>query len=384
MKRLLVHALRTLLGGLGLLAGRFAPALQSRLVLVFATPNLGGAERVHAQLAEAVRAARPEIWFTEPGKDEVLLPEYARHGCVRKYGAIARRRAGAYFLAGYLAARVNRQPDTVVVGAFSYLFYDMLPWLRSDVRCVDLLHNFGVRFEHYSLRHVPRLETRVLISESLRADLATLYDAFGLSAALAGRLRVIATGVSVPERQPVKASDGPLRVLYVGRNSPEKRVHLVGRIASRLAAAGTPSQFTLVGDVKAALAPEDLPSCTLAGVVTRPEELAGLYNEADIVLITSEREGFPLAVMEGMARGAVPVCTAVGALTSLPVGEVCVLVEPEDEAAVVARMVDVLTRLARSRLTLNAMGAAAFRYAGEHFSLGRFGEQWRNLLGVGP
>lgn len=383
MKRLLVAALRAFFGGLGLLAGRFAGGLSSRVVLVFATPSLGGAERVHAQLAGALRAAQPEIWFTETGANELLLPEYQRHGVVRRFGRCTRHRAGAYFLAGYLAARINRQPGAVVVGAFSYLFYDMLPFLQPQVRCLDLLHNFGVRFEHYSLSHVPRLEARVLISTSLRDDMERLYDAFGVAPEMASRLQVIPTGVAVPDRVAAKAADGPLRVLYVGRGSPEKRVHLVGRIASRLAAAGVPAQLTLVGDVAAVIAAEDQPACRLAGTITDPAVLATYYDQADVLLITSEREGMPLAVMEAMAHGVVPVCTAVGALAALPRGEFCVLVEPEDEVAVVSRMVEVLTRLGSNRSALRAMGAAAHSYAREHFSVQRFHAAWQRLLEVG-
>ncbi|MBE7491755.1 MAG: glycosyltransferase family 4 protein [Planctomycetes bacterium] len=376
MKRLVVVTLRAVLGALGRLCALLVPPVRAPLVCVFATPDVGGAERVHAEIVRAVAQACPEVWFTETPRDGGLLPRYQAVAPVVMLGGRLRRRPGAYFQAGLQAGRIRRGGVRTVFGAFSHFFYDMLPHLNG-VRCVDLLHNFGVNFEHYSLPHARRLAARVVITPLLRDELTALYRARGLDD-LAGRVTVIANAVEVPDTPPAKPA-GTLRVLYAGRATPEKRVHLVGRLAARLAAMGVDAAVTCLGDVRAAMPEADARHCRFAGLVTDPAVLAAEYAAAHVLVLTSEREGFPVAVMEAMARGAVPLCTRVGGLALLPPGA-ALLVEAMPEDAVVEAMAGHVSALSADRARLEAMSHAAWRHAREHFDLVRADAAWRGLL----
>ncbi len=370
--------LRFVLGGLGRLCAWFVDPVRAPVVCVFATPNIGGAERVHADIVAAIADHQPEVWFTEPARDAGLLPRFEAHARVVQLGARLRHRLEAYFQAGFQAGRIARGQVGTVFGCFSHFFYDMLPWLRGvpGVRCVDLLHNFGVNFENYSLPQVARLDARVVITQTLREMLRRHYRYEGINTAWMARVQVIGNTVPVPAELPARDAGGPLRVLYVGRGTPEKRVHLLGRVAREL---GPTARFTLVGDVESVVEAADKPHCHFTGMLTDPAALAAQYDAAQVLVLASEREGFPVVVMEAMARGVVPVCTAVGGLPELP-PQTCLLVAPEPPDRAVAELVAALRTLAADPAMLQRMSAAARAYAVAHFGPAVARAQWRRLL----
>ncbi|MCC6572371.1 MAG: glycosyltransferase family 4 protein [Planctomycetes bacterium] len=339
----------------------------------FATPAIGGAERVHADIVAALADQKPDVYFTEPAPNTGLLPLYTRVARVIDLAPRIANRTSFYLTVGRLARRLNRTPGGVVLGAFSYFFYRMLPYLHSNVRRIDLIHNFGVRFETFSLPHVARIDRRVMINGSVAEALKQLYREHGVADSLASRISVIENAVNVPDAPPAKP-EGPLRVLYVGRSTPEKRVLLVGKLAAAAKEAGLEARFTAVGDVT-------LPGIECVGVISDPAALRAHYQRAHVLVLTSEREGFPMAVMEAMSHGVVPLCTDVGGLISHVINDhTGTLVPAQPEDAVVGKMVDQLKRWASDPEELARLSAAAYERARTHFSMQRFAAAWRELL----
>lgn len=381
MKKLLVRLGRGVFGRLGLLAAKFSTSpFNSGPVLFFATPDMGGAEKIHADIVRAISAQKPTVVFTETSKDSALLPEYEQHANVIQLGNKLQRRAVAYFQAGKFAGWLNKAKPKMVFGAFSHFFYDLLPMLKSDIQTADLLHNFGVNFENYSLPKVARLNQRIVISDTLKDDLAKLYQAFGVGET--DRILVINNATEVPPECPEKASDGPLKVLYIGRGSLEKRVHLVGQIAATLDVSTV--EVTLVGDTESHVAETDRHFCTFTGVITDREALNQLLHESHVLLLTSEREGMPVALLEAMAHGAVPVSTAVGAIPeAISDGQNGKLIEATDGEFVVEEAVRIISKLASHRSALQAMSKAAHQTALERFSKGAFDNAWQKVFGGG-
>ncbi len=350
------------------------------MFLFFATPALGGAERVHAQIVATVADYHPVVMFTEPPRKAELLPLYQQHARPMFLHPLRRSRLREYFNEARIAAEINRARDPVVLGAFSHFFYALLPRLRSHVRCVDLIHNFGVQFETFSLPYAQRLDARVVLSDRIKTDLVALYDAFGIARDCERRIRVIPNAVPVPPDAPRKP-DGPLRILYVGRAGPEKRPHLVVAIAAELAARGVQADTTMVGVTDSDL-PRDLRQhCSAVGVVTDRQRLDELYDAAHVVLLTSSREGLPMAMLEGMARCAVPVVTAVGAIPEhVNDGVNGVLLPAGPEQAVVTQAADAIGRLASHRGALAAMGQAAREHVMRQCNEEAFRSGWRSVL----
>ncbi len=344
----------------------------SRLAFFFATPAIGGAERVHADIVAAVAEQTPDVFFTEIPPNEGLLPLYTKNARVIKLGERLRGAVGFYLTVGRMAVRLNRAGG-VVFGAFSHFFYRMLPYLGTHVRRIDLIHNFGVNFEHFSLPYVAQVDRRVMINGSVAEALKKLYREHGVAPSLDSRVLVIENAVDVPAAPPAKDA-GPLRVLYVGRPTPEKRVHLIGKLAAAAKDAGLDARFAAVGDVK-------LADVDCVGVITDPAALRSHYEKAHVLVLTSEREGFPVAVMEAMAQGAVPLCTDVGGLISHVINDrTGTLVPAQPEEAVISAMLDQLQHWAADRSGLARLSAAAHERASTHFARPRFDAAYRELL----
>lgn len=180
---------------------------------------------------------------------------------------------------------------------------------------------------------------------------------------------------------PEKPSCGPLQVLFVGRGSEEKRACLIAQAARSCRERGLDIEFTLVGDLDGWLHEEDRPSCTLTGLISSESALTELYRQSHLILISSSREGFPLTLMEGMAQGCVPVCTAVGGIPEhIRHMENGWLLPTKDDDAVVTALCSALKQLSQDRSLLERLSVAAFDYALRHFGGGRFCEEYRNIL----
>ncbi|MCS7273699.1 MAG: glycosyltransferase [Fimbriimonadales bacterium] len=95
-------------------------------------------------------------------------------------------------------------------------------------------------------------------------------------------------------------------------------------------------------------------------------DVPAILNASDIFVLASHYEGNPLSVMEAMAAGLPPVCTAVGGVPELIQHErTGLLVPPENEAA----LADALKRLIKDASLRHQLGAAAREYACTHFDI---------------
>lgn len=364
---------------LAMVIGRLLPVRNpSRHFFLFPFCHVGGAERVHADIVACMAHQRPWVLFTKRSDNEKFRPLFQG---ARTFNLWYLCKYGYPFSIGILSGFINRHRDAVVFGSNSLVYYLLLPYLRPDIRKVDLLHAFGAGIEEYSLPTAQLLNRRVVINKKTRDDLRRLYRETGLSDELDDRIVLITNRVAVPESCTEKGARERLTLLYVGRGSVEKRVHMIGKLATECRRRGLPVDIVLVGDVAEAIAPEDRSACTFTGEVADPDEMARRYDQADLLLLTSEREGFPLVIMEAMAHGVVPVTTAVGGIPEqVTDGLTGWLIEDGPEEQIVARMCTVIERMYNDRSLLVAMSHAAYDHARATFGGERFCSAWQQVL----
>jgi glycosyltransferase involved in cell wall biosynthesis len=283
--------------------------------------HTGGAELVHLNIVKAIKC-KTVTFFTLPSANSHFLFEFQENSVCHLIEKMIRKSWHRKLFFRCISYKINHRKNATVFGCHSLFFYELLPYLNKEIQCIDLLHAFTHAdepgFEKVSLPYVQRLNKRVTISQKGKNDLIEQYKESNIPSELRNRIQVIYNSTNFTcEEIPIKATD-VFNVVYVGRNSPEKRIALIGKIATELNKIDSAFNFIFVGeDLKNGMNLEDHAACFFAGNITDTTELENIYRAAHVVLITSTREGIPMALVEGMVFGAIPVSTNVGGISEL-------------------------------------------------------------------
>jgi L-malate glycosyltransferase len=360
--------------------GRLLPFTnRSAMFFFFPFLHVGGAERVHADIVGCFSSEKPWVFFTKKSdndKFKALFPAESR-----LFNIWSLLKYGYPFSIGIMAGLINRHENPIVFGSNSLFYYLLVPYLKPYVRRVDLLHAFGGASDEFSLPVVDRLDRRVVITEKTTNNLMAQYRSAGIDPHLLERVVLIENRIQVPAVYPEKATGKPIKAIYVGRGAPEKRVHLVGRAASLCRERLVHAHFILVGDTREAIEASDRKNCLFMGEISDTGELERIYADADVLVLTSSREGFPMVIMESMAHGVVPVCTAVGGIpTHVHHAVNGLLLENGSDEVIVEQLVSAITRLEEDRKELLELSRAAFDYARQHFSGADFCAAYHEIL----
>ncbi|HYY55968.1 MAG TPA: glycosyltransferase family 4 protein, partial [Pyrinomonadaceae bacterium] len=343
--------------------------------------QVGGAEKVHADIVACVAERRPWVFFTNQSKDTKFKPLFEKHARLFDISFLTLGSLRYYGYVGALASLINRHEGAVVFGSNTVFFYHLISHLRKDVRRIDLLHNFGGGIEQVSLPFAPEIDTRVICIGRTLSDLETQYAAGGVEPRLLDRVELIRLQVSVPDAYTEKQRGQALRVLYVGRAAREKRVHLVCEAARRCRQMKIRAEFTLVGVTESEMDERFSDSCIFKGEIADPEALYEIYDRADVLVLTSVYEGASLVVMEAMAHGAVPLSTDVGGISDHVKHNINgILIENGEEEQIVDALCEAVYRLERDRSLLEEMSREAYLYARQHFAPQRFCAAYCQLL----
>lgn len=163
----------------------------------------------------------------------------------------------------------------------------------------------------------------------------------------------------------------PLKILFAGRLDENKRPERFVSLASSLSRKfpHRTMQFLIAGDgplragleVQArarGLLPERLKFLGVCG------NMGELYNRADILVSTSEREGTPNVVLEAMAHGLAVVATKAGGTAEILDESRGILTAPGDAR----QLHDAVGKLVEDKNLRLRLGAEARRYAAENHS----------------
>ena len=325
--------------------------------------HTGGAERVHADIISCLQAYRPRVFICCKSNNKAFKKAFSRGSRLLDISFFSESPVWSPVVIGCLTEIINRAGNAVVFGCNSFLFYHCLPYFAEHIKKIDIIHSFTGILEMYSLPLVPLLDNRVVISRKMLDGFSQLYAANGVSPAYVNRIKIIENKVPVPGDYQEKSFE-KMRVLYVGRGTKEKRVHLVGKIAARFAAINPDVVFSLIGDVEQSVSPEDRQHCVFEGEIFDDASLNNFYSAAHIILITSEFEGFPLVLMEAMACGVVPITTHVGAIDEhVHNGASGFLIDEQDENPLVDAFVETIHHLLGDREEFHRMSRNAYNSA---------------------
>lgn len=280
--------------------------------------SFGGAERVHIDILNLFRAQNPICFITDRSKNEGFRKEFEAAADVINLGRWTEKNSYKQHLHKKIARTINSEKQPVVLGCNSRFMYELIPYLEPHVKVVDLIHNFSDHnegAEWYSVPYIPRLNNRIIVGKTLIKQFTELYHANQIPAHYLERLVVIQNKTQFDNFFPEKNYEDRLQILFVARNSPEKRVETFIRIAQLSEEKNLPVDFKMIGNFN----PEqnNLPLNTqIIGEVHDKNTLNEHYKKAHLLLLTSQREGWGLVIFEGMNMGVVPIATNVSELSN--------------------------------------------------------------------
>nr|WP_121269737.1 glycosyltransferase family 4 protein [Pedobacter schmidteae] len=284
----------------------------------FPSWSFGGAERVHVDIMNLFKDPKPLCFITEKSITNGFQKEFEAASDAIELGRWAEKKELKRHLYKMLAKAINAQEHPVVSGWCNKFMYDLIPYLAPHVQVIDIMHNFAdddKGIEWYSIPYVPRINKRIVVGNGLIQQFKELYRINRISEGYQDRLVLIQNKISFDGVFPEKNYGGELQILFVGRNSPEKRPEVFIRVAEMAQSLNLPITFKLIGDFKAEDTPVP-PNTLVVGQVHDKKILAQHYKEAHLLLLTSHRESWGLVVFEGMNKGVVPISTNVGELSS--------------------------------------------------------------------
>ena len=348
--------------------------------------HTGGAEKVHAQIAQAFRNRKCLVIFTRRSRDEGFRKAFEASGHrvldISAYTDNKRRYWKNLIWRGVVSSHINRQKQhPLVFNGQCNFAYKCSRWINPSVPQVELIHSFN-SFSWIRIPFLPFYRQTVMISRKAMSDHAAQYQRIGTPSAMLERITLIPNGIPLPEHTLPRTFGGQaLRVLYVGRATPEKRVQLVAEIAVQARKESRPFSFTFAGDIREHLPESYQDAGNFLGSIEDPEQLRAVYAAHDIVIITSSEEGFPLAVMEGMAMGCIILATPVGDLPyHIRPGEQGFVFSQADPETVVREAMGILDKLLAAPALCAAISAGNIRYAKEHFGITTFARSYHELV----
>ncbi len=349
--------------------------------------HIGGAERVHAHIVHALKDKKALIIFTRKSENEGFWNDFKNSGHdlmdISKHTDNKKKYWDNLIYRGLFSAYMNGQSRRpVVFNGHSNFAYKLSRWLKQDITQIELIHSFS-SFSYIRVPFIPFYKETVMISKIRIADHLALYQQWGIPEKYKGRIRFILNGIELPPVKEERVFEaGRLKLMYVGRATAEKRVHLCGSISKQIHVAGLPAVMSYVGEMSVAIK-EMNAADIFYGAVNDPEMIHKLYkNSADVLFITSSEEGFPMVVMEAMARGSIIIATPVG---DIPVhvkqGENGFLFSSiTDEEKIIGEGVEFVAALINDPALCRRISDNNLRYAYENFGLTSFEHHYQQLF----
>lgn len=373
VKEVVKEPLKNILIKLGRFIWNLYPKyLHTDILFIFNTYDMGGAEKVHLEVLRATKKYDTITLFTNKSRNKHFLNAYENLTRIIETSKISNNILGRWFMAGYMQKLIEQSNIKMLFGSRSGLFYDMLQSIQKDnLQVIELFHAMDGNIEFYSIKESERINLRIFIDNGTQDSFYKLFDRYDLDSTLKKRCTIIENGVIVPDVLKKIKNEDTLKVLFVGRDAPVKRLHIIRNVAQKLEKVS----FVFVGVLDNV---EDSKNIHAVGKVQNPKPY---YQEADILLITSRSEGFPMVIMEAMANGVVVVSTDVGGISKhIHNAENGFLVESGDEETIEEQVVAVINYLNSNKKVLDTLSKKSYKYAKKHFDIERFYQQYEKLF----
>lgn len=356
-----------------------------RIFFFFPFYHTGGAEKVHYQVVQATGGKDCIIFFTRKSDNNSFLQKFSESGCNIKNISKWTDNKWFYFLnliyRGIISGYINGQKQKPVVFNGQCNFgYKLSPWINKKVRQIELIHSFNT-FSYIRLPFLPFISETVMISKKRIEDHIHHYKKINVPSQFVSKINYIPNAIHLPET-PYKKNDSNITVLYAGRGGKEKRIHLIAAIAKTICLNDPAIKFEILGDVSNVLDKEKYPYIKFHGNVHNETVINDIYSRTNILILTSDTEGFPMVIIEAMAYGC--------AIISTPVGDIPYHIKNDingflftsitDEKKIIEEGVSRILELQDNPQLINSISKNNINYSKHNFDIEKFNTSYRQLL----
>ena len=352
-------------------------------IFFFPYCHIGGAERVHADITGVFKSEEPLVFFTGIADREDFRIKFDEVSVNFNVGFAVNHPFFRKKTTEIILSKISESKNRRIFGCNNIFFYEHIGHFSRYGKVIDLIHDFIHGPDNTLQKYLPEfllLSSRVFISERALDQMIKFYNQKYVDKDHFKKMVLIRNYTKTFENNPNAGVSGELKVIFVGRDTPEKRTELFGELAIRVHQSAPEVVFTAVGDLSNARDQRFREHVHYCGPVTNEEKLHQLYCSHHLICVTSDREGFPMVIMEGMARGVIPVSAPVGDVSVFVNtfnGFVCSSVKPQ---VVIDEMARFIMRCNADRKNLKEMSQASFEVARKEFSHVRFSSQYKEIF----
>ena len=367
---------------LGKIAGKiFKLKTKHSVFLFYSWADIGGSIQVNVDIANSIKDAKPIIFFSKKPRNNQFRDRFDIEGVriidIHKYIDNKLYHFVNFFFRGLISSWINEAENPVIFGGECMFLYKIVPHVKKETVIGELNH-YNAWF-NYTQEFVKDIDYRIFSTPQIKRDAERQYKTNNVPEKYYKNLYFIDNTIEIPPYVPV--NNPVLEVLFVGRGSPQKRVHIAAKIAQKMNEAGKKINFSFVGDVEKFIPEEAKQYCKLYGSITDKNIMNDLYFKSDVLLLTSLYEGLPLVIMEMMARGRVVVSTAIDGIPDyIKHMENGFLLTEKDEDKIVSQGVEYLSLLLDNKELREKLGQKSYQEAIAHFGKDKFVDTYRSIL----
>ncbi|MCC6186277.1 MAG: glycosyltransferase [Chitinophagaceae bacterium] len=365
------------------LLGRFLALFSSRndFDIYFFIPiyGLGGAEYVNAKILDALPDQKILLIFTKKSTDETTI-KFFQHPNVQitdcsKWTDNKWIYWANFMMRGYFATKIkgNKCATQVFIGQCNFA-YKLTPHLPKSVAVLELIHLFDERFCNVWMPFVSFLHKRICVAQAEIDKINEYADNVGIPAQYKKLFSELRLFVEIPEDiKPTYQDNKRLKVYYAGRGTAQKRLWLHFEIAKKVKELSLPIDFYYVGNFQDELPIDIEEYASFTPSLAMGRQMYEFIKDKNILLLTSYSEGFPIALLEAMHFGIIPIVTPVGGMpTAIKHMENGVLLNNLNEEMVVQSAIEALQILATEKVLRNKLSENVRATFIEQFSRMRF------------
>lgn len=355
------------------------------LYFFFPFYHLGGAEKIHLQIAQLAKGKKAVVVFTRKSENSGFIQSFKAIGIDIEISSSYTNndlfRLPINLIArGYYAARVNTDNATVFNGQSNF-GYKISPWINTENRQFELIHSFN-SFSWIRIPFICFYTKTIMISEIKIQEHYNQYDKIQVPEQFAKRIEYIPNAVDPIVDYTEKTWTQPLKIIYVGRGSEEKRLPSIVTLAQKIKEARLSFEIELIGDVEDYVTNDAKAFLTLSGMINDKAILNAKYKSAHFIILLSSTEGMPLVVLEAMQNGCIPIVTKVGDLPLVINKENGVLIE-NNETTVVQETIERLNEIAQMHSDqLNSLSLNSRNMIANKYSMAQFASNYKKLLSI--